>query len=193
MGRERGVRAPCTCRRSRSATGSSSRRTPAAHVEIVGIVANVLKDGNDRKPQPESTSRQDSGRVRRPLRARDQNSRGPAGVSRAGGARGRAGGAAPTAAVETVPLSQRVAESVDQPRFATTVLDVRGPRARAGVGRLYGVLCCTACRSVGASSASAPRSARRAADLVALVFAKGSVRRDRAGARARWPRRRSPG
>ena len=62
----------CTCRRSRSAIGSSSRPTPAPiPVEIVGIVANVLKDGNDRKPQPDGVRHRARQRaVRRALRAR---------------------------------------------------------------------------------------------------------------------------
>ena len=62
----------------------------ARPVEIVGIVANVLKDGNDRKPQPDMyVVARDRAGVRLPLRARDQNGR-RAGVSGAGGARGRA-------------------------------------------------------------------------------------------------------
>jgi hypothetical protein len=109
-------------------------------VEIVGIVANVLKDGNDRKPQPDLY-----------VVARDRSEFGSRFelVIRTAGApsslapvvRAAVHDALPTAAIETVPLSQRVAESVDQPRFATTVLAVFAilALALASVG-LYGVL-----------------------------------------------------
>jgi ABC-type antimicrobial peptide transport system permease subunit len=61
--------------------------------------------------------------------------------SLAPGVRAAVHDALPAAAIETLPLSQRVAESVDQPRFAATVLVTFAILALtlASVG-LYGVL-----------------------------------------------------
>jgi predicted permease len=109
-------------------------------IEIVGIVANVLKDGNNRKPQPEvyrlvRDSVRFYGRFELVIRTQGAPS------SLASSVRAIVRSAAPTAAVETVPLAQRVAASVDQPRFAMTVLISFAvlALALASVG-LYGVL-----------------------------------------------------
>jgi putative ABC transport system permease protein len=109
-------------------------------IEIVGIVANVLKDGNNRKPQPEvyrlvRDSVRFYGRFELVIRTQGAPS------SLASSVRAIVRSAAPTAAVETVPLAQRVAGSVDQPRFAMTVLISFAvlALALASVG-LYGVL-----------------------------------------------------
>ncbi len=141
-------------------------RPAPSPIEIVGIVGNVLKDGNDRKPQPEVYVMP---RDQRPVLGTLRNR-----VARVGQRRGAGPGTAravrelePTAAVETVALSQRVAASVDQPRFATAVLgDVRHPRARARVGRAVR-------RAVVQRVAAAPRARR----------ARGA-RRGEAGSRA---------
>jgi putative ABC transport system permease protein len=109
-------------------------------VEIVGIVANVLKDGNDRKPQPDlyvlARDRAEFGsRFELVIRTAGAPS------SLAPGVRAAVHDALPAAAIETVALSQRVAASVDQPRFATTVLVTFAilALALASIG-LYGVL-----------------------------------------------------
>src|SRR5204863_4261536 len=92
------------------------QRAPAGPVpiEIVGIVSNVLKDGNDRKPQPEiyrllRDGARTYGRFELVIRAEGLPS------SIAPQVRAIVRNAAPTAAVETVPLAQRVAAAVAQP------------------------------------------------------------------------------
>jgi putative ABC transport system permease protein len=108
--------------------------------EVVGIVGNTLKNGNDTAPQPEHYQI-----PRAPMRfyggfeivvrtAGEPSSIAPA-------LRSMLREIAPNAAVETVTLSQRVAEAVDQPRFAMTVLAAFTTLALAlaSVG-LYGVL-----------------------------------------------------
>jgi putative ABC transport system permease protein len=108
--------------------------------EVVGVVGNVLKDGNDRKPQPEVyLLTRDRGRLsgRFEIVLRGAGSA----AALAPGIRGLLRELEPAAAVETVALSQRVAASVDQPRFATTVLATFAllALALASIG-LYGVL-----------------------------------------------------
>jgi len=118
---------------------STSTNEPIA-VEIVGLVGNVLKNGNDSKPQPEyyrlaRDRTRFTGRFEIVLRASGNA------ATLAPGLRGLVRELEPAATVETVTLSQRVAESVDQPRFATAVLATFAllALALASIG-LYGVL-----------------------------------------------------
>jgi putative ABC transport system permease protein len=108
--------------------------------EIVGIVANVLKNGNDSTPQPEMYSvpyppGRFSGRFEIVVRTVTDPSASAAAL------RQIVREVAPAAAVETVPLAQRLTASFDEPRFGTTVLAGFAGLALllASVG-LYGVL-----------------------------------------------------
>jgi putative ABC transport system permease protein len=144
----------------------------AAPVEIVGVVGNVLKDGNDRQPQPEVylLPRQDAlfgSRFELAIRAAG----GPTSVASA--VRAMIHDALPSAAIETMPLSRRVAASFDQPRFAMTVLAAFAllALALASVG-LYGVLSYGVWQrrrelGVRAALGAAPR------DLMAIVVRQG--------------------
>jgi len=87
--------------------------------EVVGIVANVLKDGNDRKPQPETyVIPRDAGRFSGRFEIVVRASGNAAAL--APGLRALLRDLEPAAAIETATLSQRVSASVDQPRFATS-------------------------------------------------------------------------
>jgi len=114
--------------------------TGASPMEIVGVVANMLKDGNDRRPQPEvylvPRDRIEFG-SRFELAIRTAGA--PTAIAPA--VRALVHEALPAAAFETVALSQRVAASVDHPRFAMTVLIAFAVLALvlASIG-LYGVL-----------------------------------------------------
>ena len=118
----------------------ASADAPERVNEIVGVVANTLKNGNDTAVQPEhygvpQTPGRFYGRFEIVARtAGDPSSMAPA-------VRAAVRDLAPAAAVETVVLSQRVAESMDEPRFATAVLSAFAALALAlaAVG-LYGVL-----------------------------------------------------
>jgi putative ABC transport system permease protein len=91
-------------------------------VEIVGIVGNVLKDGNDRKPQPDvyqiARDRADAFGSRFELAVRTTVA--PSSVAQP--VRAIVSDALPTAAIELTTMAQRVSDSMDQPRFAMTVL-----------------------------------------------------------------------
>jgi ABC-type antimicrobial peptide transport system permease subunit len=109
-------------------------------IEILGVVADVLKNGNDTKPQAEIYTlardrAQFSGHFEIAVRI-DGN---PASLAPA--VRDAVLAVAPTAAIETTTLSERLEQSVDQPRFAMTVLVgfAAIALALAGIG-LYGVL-----------------------------------------------------
>jgi predicted permease len=114
--------------------------TPAPTSEIIGVVANVLKQGNDTPVQaevyhvPHGPARF-YGHVEIAVRTASN----PAALS--AGIRDAVRSVAPTAALEIAVLSDRFAESVDQPRFAMTVLVSFAAVALglAAVG-LYGVL-----------------------------------------------------
>jgi putative ABC transport system permease protein len=121
-------------------TPPAAGTAPGRTNEIVGVVANTLKNGNDTAVQSEHYNVPQApvrfyGRFEIVARtAGDPSSVAPQ-------LRALARELAPTSAVETVVLSQRLAESMDQPRFAMTVLVAFAvlALALASVG-LYGVL-----------------------------------------------------
>jgi putative ABC transport system permease protein len=109
-------------------------------VEIVGVIGNVLKNGNDSQPQPELyLVPRDGARFLKHFEMAVRTTGDPAAFAPA--LRQMFRDLAPSAAIETTTLGQRVAESVEQPRFAMTVLVVFAvlALALASVG-LYGVL-----------------------------------------------------
>src|SRR5262245_44221624 len=118
----------------------ATENRPERTNEIIGVIANVLKFGNDAPPQPEHYNV-----PRAPVRfyghvevaVRTSANAG----SIAAPVRRLIGAVAPGAAIETVPLAQRFADSVDQPRFALLVMTALAALAvaLASVG-LYGVL-----------------------------------------------------
>jgi predicted permease len=143
-------------------------------VEVVGIVANVLKEGNDRKPQPEVyVLGRDGGRFtgRFEIVARTAAAAPPSAVARA--VRAIVRDVEPAAAVETVALSQRVSEAVDQPRFAMSVLLAFAIVALvlASVG-LHGVLSYGVAQRRRELGVRAALGADRG-DLIALVIREG--------------------
>jgi putative ABC transport system permease protein len=108
--------------------------------EIIGVVADVLKDGNDAKPQPEMyTLARDSVQFSSHFEIAVRTAARPATLAPA--VRDALHALAPTASIETTTLSRRLEQSVDQPRFAMTVLVGFAvvSLALAGIG-LYGVL-----------------------------------------------------
>jgi putative ABC transport system permease protein len=114
--------------------------TPERINEIIGVIANVLKNGNDAPPQPEHylvprAPMRFYGHVEIAIRTNANSG------AIAPAIRDVIRSVAPNAAVETITLSQRFAESVDQPRFALTVMTALAVLAiaLASVG-LYGVL-----------------------------------------------------
>jgi putative ABC transport system permease protein len=119
---------------------AATATTPERINEVIGVVANTLKNGNDTSVQPENYQvpkgpARFSGRFEIVAGA----SGDPASIAPV--VRKMVRELAPTAAVETVTLSQRLAESVDEPRFAMVILVTFAALALtlAAVG-LYGVL-----------------------------------------------------
>jgi len=115
---------------------------PPMDTEIVGVVAAVLKDGNDRRPEPEvyfvhgTGNRRIVGTVNFVMRTSVDPSTVTAAV------RGVIHETDRTATIGTVePLADKVSTSIAQPRFATTVLVAFAGTALllASIG-LYGVL-----------------------------------------------------
>jgi hypothetical protein len=113
---------------------------PPLTVEIIGVVANVLKSGNDSKPQAEvyllmGERARVVGRFEVAVRTSGEA------AALAPTVRTLVREIEPDAAVRIVTLSERVSDSVAQPRFATVVLAAFAllALALASVG-LYGVL-----------------------------------------------------
>ncbi len=121
-------------------TYPATATTPQRINEVIGVVANTLKNGNDTAVQPENYQlakgvSRFSGRFEIVARtAGDPAATAPA-------LRSAIRELAPTAAVETLTLPERLMRSVDEPRFATTVLVTFAglALALASIG-LYGVL-----------------------------------------------------
>jgi putative ABC transport system permease protein len=145
-----------------------------ATTEIIGLVGNVLKDGNDREPQPEiyfvhgSPTHRIESFVNVVLRTTGE----PAGLAPLVRDVVRETDAA--AIVEQIaPLSGLVARSVDQPRFSLMVLTTFAILALtlASVG-LYGVVSHTVAQRRREFGIRAAIGARRS-DLVRLVLREG--------------------
>ena len=149
----------------------------AATVEIVGVVGNVLKDGNDRQPQPElyfvhgSHGQRISGLVNLVIRT-TRTTGNPASLAR--DVRAIVREIEREAVVDRIePLTTTLAASLDAPRFAATVMGGFAGVAivLAAVG-LYGALSYAVSQRVRELAIRAALGARRA-DLVRLVLQEG--------------------
>ena len=145
-----------------------------ATVEIIGVVGNVLKDGNDRQPQPElyfvhgSHGQRISGLVNLVIRTTGP----PATLARDVLSIVRE--IEREAVVDRIePLTTTLAASLDAPRFAATVMGGFAGVAMvlAAVG-LYGALSYAVSQRVRELAIRAALGARRA-DLVRLVLREG--------------------
>jgi putative ABC transport system permease protein len=142
--------------------------------QIVGVVGDVLKDGNDREPQPEVyvphrvRSQAIVGQVQLVVRVDgDPTAFGP-------DLRRLARALEPGAAIDRVePLTAALAASLDQPRFAATVLSSFAILAviMAVVG-LHGVLSFTVSQKRRELGVRAALGARRS-DLISIVLREG--------------------
>ena len=148
-----------------------------ATVEIVGVVGNVLKDGNDRQPQPElyfvhgSHGQRISGLVNLVIRT-TRTTGTPATLAR--DVRSIVREIERDAVVDRIePLTTTLAASLDAPRFAATVMAGFAGVAMvlAAVG-LYGALSYAVSQRVRELAIRAALGARRA-DLVRLVLREG--------------------
>jgi predicted permease len=142
--------------------------------EIIGVVGNVLKDGNDRRPQPELYFLNGSpgGRIGGPVRFVIRTNGEP--TRTAQDVRNIIRQTDPTAVVDrTAPLTASVSASLDAPRFAATVVTAFAgvAIALAAIG-LYGVLSYGLSQRLRELAIRSALGARRA-DLVRLVFHEG--------------------
>ena len=149
-------------------------QNPGQIAEIVGVVGNVLKDGNDRQPQPElyfvhgSHGQRISGEVNLVIRTRGNP------TALASQVRDLVRQIEREAVVDRIePLTATVAASLDTPRFAAAVMTAFASVAMvlAAVG-LYGALSYSVSQRLRELAIRAALGARRA-DLVRLVLREG--------------------